>query len=177
MKKRAEYISLTLAIAVIMTAILTYLAPHFGWRVDLVCSGSMDPELKVGTLLVTRPVEPEEILVGDIITFSPKGITLGENMVSHRVIGIEEASPLYFRTKGDANDNPDPFMVPTRNLLGRISFKIHYVGYIASFLQTTWGFLLGLVVPGLIIITIYITSIRRLLRNNRKERLVKVDGR
>jgi len=177
MKKAAEYISLALAIAVMTAAMLTYLAPHFGWRVDLVCSGSMDPELKVGTLVITRPVEPQEIMVGDIITFSPKGVMLGENMISHRVIGIEEASPLYFKTKGDANDNPDPFMVPARNLLGRICFKTHYVGYVTGFLQTTWGFLLGLVIPGLIIITMYITSIQRILHNNRKERLVKVDRR
>jgi len=174
MKKTAEYLGLTLAIAVMAAAMLTYLAPHFGWRVDIVCSGSMEPELQVGSLVITRPVEPKEIAVGDIITFSPKGVTLGENPVSHRVIGIEKASPLYFKTKGDANDNSDPFMVPARNLMGRIFFKAHYVGYVTGFLQTTWGFLLGLVIPGLIIITMYIISIQRMLRKNREEKLVRV---
>ena len=174
MKKTAEYLSLALAIAVMVTAMLTYLAPHFGWRVDLVCSGSMEPELKTGSLVITRPVEPQEIVVGDIIAFNPKGVTLGENLVSHRVIGIETASPLYFKTKGDANDNPDPFTVPARNLVGRICFKAHHVGYITGFLKTHWGFILGLVIPGLIIITMYITSIRRMLRENREGKLVRV---
>ncbi len=173
MKKTAEYLGLALAIAVMVAAMLTYLAPHFGWRVDVVCSGSMEPELKVGSLVITRPVEPREIVVGDIIAFSPKGVTLGENLVSHRVIGIETASPLYFKTKGDANDNPDPFIVPARNLTGRICFKAHYVGYFTGFLKTPWGFLLGLVIPGLILITMYITSIRRMLRENREEKLVR----
>ena len=171
MKKTAEYLSLGLAIVVMITAMLTYIAPHFGWRVDVVCSGSMEPELKAGSLVITRPVEPQEIVVGDIIAFSPKGVTLGENEVTHRVIGIEEASPLYFKTKGDANDNPDPFMVPARNLVGRICFKAHYVGYFIGLLGTSWGFLLALVIPGLIIITMYITSIRRMLRKNREEKL------
>ncbi len=173
MKKTAEYLGLALAITVMVAAMLTYLAPHFGWRVDFVCSGSMQPELKTGSLLITRPVEPRQIVVGDIITFSPKGVTLGENLVSHRVIGIETASPLYFKTKGDANDSPDPFMVPARNLVGRLFFKAHYVGYVAGFLKTPWGFLLGLVIPGLIIITMYITSIRQVLRQNRAEKLVR----
>ena len=173
MKKTAEYLSLTLAIAVMMAAMLTYMAPHFGWGVDVICSGSMEPELKVGSLVITRPVEPQEIVVGDIIAFTPKGVTLGENEIAHRVIGIEEASPLYFKTKGDANANPDPFTVPARNLVGRICFKAHYVGYVAGFLKTPWGFLLGLVIPGLILITMYITSIRRMLRENREEKLVR----
>ncbi len=174
MKKTVEYLSLALAIAVMVAAMLTYLAPHFGWRVDLVSSGSMEPELKTGSLVITRPVGPQEVMVGDIITFNPKGVTLGENLISHRVIGIETASPLYFKTKGDANDKPDPFTVPARNLEGRIFFKAHYVGYVTGFLKTPWGFLLGLVIPGLILITMYITSIRRMLRKNREEKLVRV---
>ena len=173
MKKTAEYLSLGLAIVVMITAMLTYIAPHFGWRVDIVCSGSMEPELKAGSLVITRPVEPQEIVVGDIIVFSPNGVTLGENEVTHRVIGIGHSSPLYFETKGDANDNPDPFIVPARNLVGRICFKAHYVGYFIGFLRTPWGFLLGLVIPGLILITMYITSIQRMLRKNREEKLVR----
>ncbi len=174
MKKTAEYLGLILAITIMTTAMLTYIAPHFGWRVDVVSSGSMEPELKAGSLVITRPVEPQEIVVGDIIAFSPKGVTLGENGVIHRVIGIEEASPLHFKTKGDANDNPDPFMVPARNLAGRIWFKVHYAGYFIGLLRTPWGFLFGLVIPGLIIITMYITSIQRMLRKNREEKLQRV---
>ena len=166
--------TITLAIAVMVAAMLTYLAPHFGWRVGFICSGSMEPELKTGSLVITRPVEAEEIVVGDMIAFYPEGETPGESLVSHRVIGIETASPLYFRTKGDANDNPDPFTVPARNLVGRICFKAHYVGYIAGFFRTPWGLLLGMVIPGLILITMYITSIRRMLRKNGEEKLVGV---
>ncbi len=174
MKKTAEYLGLIVAIAVMTTAMITYLAPHFGWRMAAVASGSMEPELKAGSLVITRPVEPQEVMVGDIIVFSPNGVTLGEYEVIHRVIGIEEASPLYFKTKGDANDNPDPFMVPARNLVGRIWFKVHYAGYFIGLLRTPWGFLLGLVIPGLILITMYITSIQRMLRKNREEKLEKV---
>ncbi len=174
MKRAVEYLGLASVILLMLAAVLTYWAPHFGWRVDVVGSGSMEPELKVGSLAITRPVKPEDIAVGDIITFSPRGVTLNENMVSHRVIGVNKNSPLYFETKGDANAQVDPFTVPARNLVGRVEFHAPYLGYVAQFLRTPWGFLSGLVVPGLIVIIMYIRSIRQVLRTDREKKLSKV---
>lgn len=168
MKRVVECLALVLAIALMTAAVLTYLAPHLGWRVDVVCSGSMEPELRVGSLAVTRPIESQDILVGDIITFNPRGVTLGENLVSHRVIGIGRNSPLYFETKGDANDKADPFIVPARNLVGKVCFHTPYAGYVTAFLRTPWGFLLALVIPGLIVIAMYIRSIQRMLCSDKK---------
>jgi len=116
----------------------------------------MEPRLKTGSLVITRPVEPEIIAVGDIITFRPT--TVGENLITHRVIGISQSSPRYFQTKGDANDEPDPFTVPARNLAGRVCFSTPAVGYFTLFLKTPLGFLFGMVIPGLIIIVMYVRS-------------------
>lgn len=167
MKKAIEYISLTIAIIIMIAATLTYLAPHFGWRVDAVCSGSMEPAMKVGTLAVTRPIDPHDIEVGDIITFDPKGVTLSEFLVSHRVIEVRENSPLYFKTKGDANDNADPFIVPAANVVGKIDFHTPYLGYVTQFLRTPAGFLLALVIPGLLMITMYAISVQKMLRDKK----------
>ena len=81
MKKVIGYFGLTLVAAVMLAAVLTYLAPHFKWRVDAVASGSMEPQIKTGSLVVTRPVEPDEIAVGDIITFKSAS---GGTMITHR---------------------------------------------------------------------------------------------
>ena len=135
-----------------------YLLPHFGWRVDNLSSGSMEPELSAGDLVVTRPVEPEVVAVGDIITFRPN--IADENLVTHRVIGIGQSSPLYFETKGDANLDPDPFTVPALNLEGRVYFHAPLVGYAIPFLKTTAGLLVVLVVPGLITIAVCMKSLR-----------------
>ncbi|GAI41788.1 unnamed protein product, partial [marine sediment metagenome] len=48
MKKAAEYLGLTVAILLILVAAFTYVGPHFGWRVDAVLSGSMEPQLQTG---------------------------------------------------------------------------------------------------------------------------------
>jgi signal peptidase len=168
MKKAVEYLGFIIVVIIMVSAVLTYLAPHFGWRVDAVLSGSMEPQLKVGSLVVTRPVEPEEIEVGDIITFRPT--TVGENLISHRVVGIAGNSPLQFETMGDASDKPDPFTVPAQNLVGEICFHVPSVGYFTEFLKTPVGFLFGMVIPGLIIIALYISNIWRAITGDSKQR-------
>ncbi len=172
MKKAAEYIGYTILVLLMAAAVFTYLAPHIGWRVDAVVSGSMEPRLKVGSLVVVRPVEPETVAVGDIISFRlPE---LDETMVTHRVTGIKHNSPLYFETKGDANENPDPFTVPVRDLAGKVCLHVPFLGYFTEFLKTTYGFTLAVVVPGLVFITLYVINICQEITRNRRKRLNKV---
>ena len=168
MKKTFEFIGFILALIVIVAAVLTYLAPHFDWRVDAVLSGSMEPELKVGSLVVTRPLEPKDIEVGDIITFRLATVSTG--IATHRVIGVFKNSPIQFQTKGDANDRPDPIMVSGNNLVGKICLHIPMMGYFTEFLKTRSGFIFGIVIPGLILISLYIISVWRELRENRRLR-------
>ena len=168
MKKVAVYLGLTIAVLLMSVAVFTYVGPHFGLRVDAVLSGSMEPELKTGSLVVTRSVEPEAIAVGDIITFRPT--TNGKTLITHRVIGIGHSSSLYFETKGDANEDPDPFTVPARNLVGKISFHAPYWGYATEFLKTPLGFLFAVVIPGSILIALYIINMWRALTKNSKQK-------
>jgi len=166
MKKAAWYLVFTVVVLFMAVAVFIYLAPHLGWRVNAVLSGSMEPELKVGSLVVTCPVEPETIVVGDIITFRP--VSVGENMITHRVIGIGQSSSLYYETKGDANNKPDPFTVPAQNLVGKICFHAPYWGYFTEFLKTPFGFVLAVVIPGIIIITMYVGSVWQTLSRRSK---------
>ena len=166
MKKATWYLVFTVVFLFMTVAVLIYLAPHLGWRVDAVLSGSMEPELKVGSLVITRPVEPETIAVGDIITFRP--VSVGESLITHRVTGIGYSSSLYFETKGDANNKPDPFTVPAQNLVGKVCFHTPSWGYFTEFLKTPFGFLFAIVIPGIIIIAMYIVSVWRALANGSK---------
>ncbi len=174
MRKTAEYLGYSLMVLLMVAAALTYLAPHFGWRVNAVLSGSMEPSLQVGSLVVSRPVDPETVLIGDIITFrlNQRDVTL----VTHRVNGIGHSSPLYFETRGDANKSPDPFTVPARNVVGKIVLHLPYAGYATEFLKTPFGFVLGLLVPALIVIVMYLRNIWRFL-NRDKQSPDEVAGR
>jgi signal peptidase len=156
LKKALQYSGLALMFAVMLAAVLMYLAPHLGWRIDAVGSGSMEPYLRTGSLVVTRPVEPEEIEIGDIITFEPSS---SKTMVIHRVIGVEAGSLLNFITKGDSNLAPDSYTVPAAKITGIICFRLPYMGYFAAFMNTIWGYLLGIVIPAATLIYIFCRGI------------------
>jgi signal peptidase len=166
MKKVIQNIGLAVVILLMAAAVFTFLAPHFGWSVDTVFSGSMEPQLKVGGVVINRPVEAGEVKVGDIITFhSP----LNENLTSHRVTAVEDGSTVNFQTKGDANDHDDPFVVPAQNLAGKVCFHIPYLGYTTQFIRTPLGLLLTLCLPGLVIVVMEVVSIWRVLNKARIE--------
>ena len=48
-----------LVILLLLTATLTFFAPRFGWQIDTVLSGSMEPALSTGSILVSRQVLPK----------------------------------------------------------------------------------------------------------------------
>jgi signal peptidase len=156
MKKLFEYCGMAVIILLMTTAILLFLAPHFGWRADAVSSGSMEPALKTGGVVITRPVEVGDIRVGDTITFNSP---MNEALTSHRVIAVEDGSSLHFRTKGDANEEADPFSLPAERVVGRVCFHLPYFGYATQFAKTTLGLLLTLCLPGLVIILMEMRNI------------------
>ena len=171
--KVVRYAGLCLMVVLLSIALFTLLAPRFGWRIDTVLSGSMEPKLSVGSLAITRPVAAQEILPGDIITFrSP----VSGKITSHRVATLVQTAPYSFRTEGDANEDMDPFIVPVTNVIGKVTFHISYLGYVIQFVKTRWGMLLTLFVPGLIIIAMEIRNIWRelsIVETEKKYRIVR----
>jgi|WetSurMetagenome_2_1015567.scaffolds.fasta_scaffold170823_2 signal peptidase I len=172
MKKYFEYISCGLVILLITIALAVNLIPRFGWRIDSVLSGSMEPQLKVGSIVVTQPLKSENIRVGDAITFySP----LHKEMVTHRVVSIVNDYIYYFRTKGDANEEPDPYIVPSTNVAGKVCLHIPYLGYAIQAIKTPLGLLFTLLVPGVVIIAMEIFSIRRVLSTKKQVQTARID--
>lgn len=173
MKKAAENFCTALLVVLMLAAALTFLAPRFGWRVDALFSGSMDPQLKVGGLVITRPVEAETIKVGDIITFQS---SRRDVPTSHRVIAIEEGSQLRFLTKGDANEDADPIAVPAQNMVGKVDFHLPYFGYATQFVKTPLGLLLTLCIPGLIIVVMELRNIWHIFSGDEVESKYHIRG-
>jgi len=166
-RKVAQNFGLAVAILLMTAAALIFLAPRFGWRMDAVFSGSMEPGLKLGSVVVTRPVEAEEIKAGDIITFySP----LNERLMSHRVVAAGHGSGWHFQTKGDANEDADPLVVPAENVVGKVCLHLPYFGYFIQFVKTPLGLLLLICTPGLVVIVMEIRNIWRVLAEEKMGR-------
>ena len=110
-----------------------------GLNTYVVLSGSMEPTYHTGSLLYVKSVDPQDLRVGDPITFM-----LNEDTVAtHRIIEIlpdeEDSSVLRFRTRGDANDAPDGTPVHYKNVIGKPVFSVPYLGYFANFVQNPPG--------------------------------------
>ncbi|NMA13994.1 MAG: signal peptidase I [Clostridia bacterium] len=129
-----------------------------GYKPFIVLSGSMEPEILAGDLIVTKEIAPEDVQVGDVISFRVDQ----DVVVSHRVTEIETEGGLSFLTKGDANIGMDATEVLPEDLEGVYLWRFGGMGEFALFLQTPVGMLLFVVVPlGLFIIYDVVSRNRR----------------
>lgn len=122
--------------------------PNLGGYFPLIIlTDSMFPEIKGGDLIFCRTAEPEDIAVGDVISFfDPAGN--GSSMVTHRVVEVtQEDGSLAWKTQGDANNVADSALVPAENLVGVYCTRIAGAGNIAMFMQTTQGLILCVICP------------------------------
>ncbi|HHE64731.1 MAG TPA: signal peptidase I, partial [Bacteroidetes bacterium] len=137
---------------------------YFGYQVYLgelqfktVLSGSMSPAMNAGDIVLISKINPEEIKNGDIITFRE-----GKTFTTHRVVEIVNNS---FRTKGDANEDPDMKVIKTEQVVGKVIFVIPFLGYLGHFVRTPLGFLMFILIPGILIIYSEIRKIRNEIKN------------
>lgn len=141
------------ALAVCLTAVPAIAGGH----TLTVLSGSMVPRLPVGSVVVDRPVNPESLRVGDIVTYS-----LGKNLITHRVVAIKrDANGPVFTTKGDANDSADSEPVHASQIRGEFWYDVPYIGIVRSFLISTAGLM---AVGGAVLLLLAVWALVRLNR-------------
>lgn len=135
-----------------------------------IISPSMEPNINVYDVVITRRVKPEEIKEGDVITFISSS-TLGEGLtITHRVKSvIKTEGDIKFRTQGDNNPIPDSALVTSNNLLGKVVFTIPFLGYIQFMLQSKSGWLFFLLIPAIIVVIYDVVKVIKL--SNVKQRL------
>ena len=134
--------------------------PHLlGYRTATMLTGSMEPGIAPGDVVVTVPVPVEDVDVGDVVSYH---IPIEDHRVeTHRVTEVlRDNGSIAIRTKGDANAGVDPW---TATLEGDTIHEVRAVvpaigGWIRA-LRTPavrgvvqWGALGGLVVSGLLLI-------------------------
>jgi len=144
----------TVIIFLILYIVVMYGVPHvFGVEKPfmIVVSSSMEPTLHVNDLIIVSHVNPRNIKVGDIIVFrSP----IEPNMlIVHRVIEvIEKNGVLMFKTKGDNNPVPDPWVVKENYVIGKVIFSIPYIGIIIRVIDE--NLLIRIWIIGILIVAI-----------------------
>ena len=135
----------------------------------IVLTGSMEPEIKSGDLIICKQIDSEEVKVDDVIAFFDPDSNQG-NVLTHRVIElVNEDGTLFYRTKGDANNTADRTLVPADSLVGLYQFRIAGAGNVAMFMQTTAGLIICVVLPLILLIGYDVLRRRRYEKKNQQD--------
>ena len=145
MKKKHKKSPVPAICSVLGTAILIFviliclpftIPKILGGQIYTVISGSMEPEIPVGSLVYVEGVAPEDVQVDEVIAFyggRDANAIITHRVVENRVIMGE------FITKGDANQTNDMNPVRYGELIGRVEWSVPEVGVIAQMLTGTEG--------------------------------------
>ncbi len=118
-------------VAVVVVLAAAVLVPRIaGATPYTVLTGSMRPSYPEGTLVVVKPVEFDEIGLGDVITYQLESGRA--TVVTHRVVGTANRfdGEQVLVTRGDANEDPDPERVREVQVQGELWYSIPYLGYV-----------------------------------------------
>ena len=151
-KKKIIGTAISLCAVVIIVWVIVIPLFQGSLRFLVVLSGSMEPSIRPGDIVVSVRDDPSNLNVGDIVSFQ-KVETAKKTLITHRIVNItDENGTRYYQTKGDANDHPDQLLTPQQNVVGKVVITIPYLGYLPHFVKTPLGFVLIIVLPGSLII-------------------------
>ena len=107
----------------------------WGWRSFQVMSGSMEPTIPLGSVVVTKPVLVGNVQVGDIISFAKRDQP--ETVITHRVVDVtvNDAGP-EISTQGDANFAIDSWNVNNEDYVSKVVYHVPVAGYVIAFAST-----------------------------------------
>jgi len=169
MKKFSKigYYILVSGIVIIGGLLIISMLPIPGnFQIKIVLSGSMEPSIKTGSIVVVKSSGKYEI--GDIIMYGED--TKDKVPTTHRIVEMRIVEGEYrFITKGDANDSIDSGEREGSDITGKILFSVPYVGFILDMVKKPLGFAFLIGVPAAAIIGDELWKIWKEVRRMRKK--------
>lgn len=149
------------AAGMIVALVLAAAVPvAFGGRSFSVMSGSMEPSISTGDLVMTAPVAPGDAATGDVVTFTDPNDD--GRLLTHRVATSSQRGDTYhFVTKGDANEAAERWSVPADGRIGRVTYRLPVLGYVLTVAKSPAARVALLTIPALFLAALALTSIWR----------------
>ncbi len=121
--------------------IITYVPPFNKYDVFTVQTDSMDPIIAPGDIVVTKEINPEDIIVGDIMAFTVDITGDGaDDVVVHYIDEINTFNnELIFKTKPHVSELQDRWTLEESDIIGLYQYQINGVGKILLFAQSWVG--------------------------------------
>lgn len=161
------FISLFL-IATLLQRVLPEKDGIFGYKTFVIVSGSMEPKLSIGDVIVVKTTEPEDVKTTDIITYKGLSGTFQDKIVTHQVIGIQEEGKRYiFYTKGLENDFEDP-AVYEEQVYGVMIHKFWFFSIVSKIVRSKFGFFGLILIPAIFLVYFEAKTIIGELKERRK---------
>lgn len=138
-----------------------------GYSVMRVATGSMEPNIPINSLIVTKETNPNDLQVGDVVTYGRENNTA----LTHRIYEIvENQTPQVrgFVLKGDAHHEPDADVTPGQSIIGRVIFISYPLGRALAFFQDQFWLFLTFVVVILVILFVLQRKLKNLDKQPRK---------
>lgn len=110
-----------------------------GYNYKTVLTGSMEPAIPVGSIVITK--EQSSYEMEDIISFQEEGA-----IITHRIISIDREQ---YITKGDANNVADTEEVQQKQILGKVILTIPLLGYLVMWLMSPFGIISLFIIIGI----------------------------
>lgn len=147
--KYLYYIFIAFIVIVALLLIISTIPITGNYKVLTVLSGSMEPSIKIGSVVAVKP--SGDYKIGEVITFGPYSKIKAP--ITHRIYDIKvvEGNPIYI-TKGDANNAPDTREISKKDVVGKVLFSVPLVGYAVNFAKQPLGFTLIIIIPAAAII-------------------------
>lgn len=101
------------------------------YQVRPILSGSMEPGMSVGGIVITQRIPISDVKVRDVVVFHRPDRP--DELIVHRIIALTpSADGPIIQTQGDANPVPDPWKVTMRGGTAyRATFTLPVIGYVA----------------------------------------------
>lgn len=104
----------------------------FGWSSFVIVTGSMEPGIAAGDVVLVSPGYDESNVMGRVITFQDPARE--DNVLTHRVVTVTDDGHLV--TKGDANITEDSMPVPPESVVGMGRLLVQFIGMPVVWLHT-----------------------------------------
>ena len=115
-----------LALTILLVSISLFSCNHF--RIYCILSGSMEPTISTGSLILVDTDVSLQLHMEDIVTFTKQN-----SIITHRI--VRQINDQKYITKGDANNSDDPTPLYKSQIIGKVILTIPYIGYIVLFIR------------------------------------------
>ncbi len=141
----------------------------FGIHINVIATGSMEPQLKVGDIIISKSYSDQKLEVGDVVSFVSKSGEVAGQLITHQIINIENGTDgLTVTTKGTASQLADD-PIKDSEIVSVMLYNSKLIGFIYGVVTHPIGFVAVVIVPLVLTVAGEAASIYKQYKNNKKE--------